>query len=170
VVGSPAYERTPWTSDGHCERIDKTLSLSVKRRISISLCCSSQVYSFFPFNTISNSLNTTYITFRSSIFTIQQSFELSGVNLENIIHDLCNLPSVFHILILWRKQQPPNSSSQCPTAKAATKSSAVWASSNFPVSALTVISMIWPLLQKASTRTARASRHLQAISHCAQCP
>jgi hypothetical protein len=154
--------------DGHCERIDKTLSLCVKRRISISSCCSFQIRFLFPINTIlSHLLNTTYLTFRSSIFITRQSFYLSGVDLENIIHDLCNPPSVFCVLFLRRKQQPPSSSSQCPTAKAATKPSAVWASSNSPASALTVTSMTWVLHQ---TRTTRAFLRLQATFHCAQYP
>jgi hypothetical protein len=74
-------------------------------RISISLRCSSQVCSF----SIQHHLVTLaqhYLPYLSIRIT-QQSFELPGVNLEDISHDLCNIQSILHAIVPSSKQLPP---------------------------------------------------------------
>jgi hypothetical protein len=138
-------------------------------RISISLRCSSQVCSF----SIQHHLVTLaqhYLPYLSIRIT-QQSFELPGVNLEVISHDLCNYRASSTPLSLRANNHRPNSSSQCLiTAKAATRPFAVWVSSNFPASALTVVTTTWELLQTASAITVKVFLRSLAIFHCAQCP
>lgn len=109
--GRMHMNRHPGQSDGHCERIDKTLCLPISIRIRISSCCSSQVCLLFHST-----------PFRSHPHNKASSFLVLA--LECIIQHLCNQPSVFHVIVSSDKQSSLNPSSRC-TARVAPKSFAV---------------------------------------------